>query len=103
MDKEYKPIVCEKDLAFYERKLCDMKPTNSSPETKSMYHHLMQHKGKLIKAEVVSNGCAHQKIGLLMDVGEDFIVIRIGNSAISTVIPMKNLHCVTVMHRNYRF
>ncbi len=107
MDNEMRSIKNEKDLMFYEQKLdsiCDFEKTykkpDLSPKKGLLEHHLTTHKGKLVKIELAGNGCKKQKIGQLLDVGEDYVVIKVGNAPVSTVIPIGNMECITFIHNN---
>lgn len=109
MENKMKPIVCERDLEFYERNIRNMNADRLRVETevetrrKNMLgNHLMTHKGKLVKVETVAGNCLKAKVGLLLEVGADFIVLKIGNSPVSTVIPINSVHFITIVHDNNR-
>ena len=109
MENKMVPIVTEKDLDHYEKRLnqMDMRPkTRTNPpvvtEKNMLENHLTAGKGKLVKVEVCGGGCLQSKIGFLLDVGEDFIVIKNSGASVSAVIPMCNLHCITFVHNNVR-
>ena len=109
MENKMVPIVPEKDLDYYEKRLSgmEMRPKNRNnpptvTEKNMLENHLTAGKGKLVKVEVCGGGCLQSKVGLLLDVGDDFIVIKNSGASVSTVIPMCNLHCVTFIHNNDR-
>ncbi len=106
MKNEIIPIVTEKDLEHYEQHLSKMEMpkklcTAEKPLTRSLLsNHLTLCKGKLVKAEICGGGCLQAKTGLLLDVGEDYIVIKSSAAAVSTVIPIANIHSITFIHNN---
>ena len=109
MENKMVPIVTEKDLDHYEKRLnqMDMRPkTRTNPpvvtEKNMLENHLTAGKGKLVKVEVCGGSCLQSKIGFLLDVGEDFIVIKNSGASVSAVIPMSNLHCITFVLNNDR-
>ena len=109
MENKPVPILTEKDLDHYEKRLnqMDMRPKNCTnppvvAEKNMLENHLTAGKGKLVKVEVCGGGCLQSKVGLLLDVGSDFIVIKNSGASVSTVIPMCNLHCITFVHNNDR-
>ena len=81
MENKMMHISCEKDLEVYEKHLNEM-----------TYKPVAQYKGFL-------RGAA-RKVGKLLEVNEDYIVLKMGEACVSTVIPMKNIHFITVAHRN---
>ncbi len=103
MEKEIRPIVCERDLEYYENRLNKM-PINGTINTNKslLAHHLTSCKGKLVRVEICSGGCVQIKVGLLLDVGTDFISIRQGTAPISTAIPISNIMSITFIHNNDR-
>ena len=109
MENKMVPIVTEKDLEHYEKRLnsMDIRPKNRTnppivTEKNMLENHLTAGKGKLVKAEICGGGCLQTKVGLLLDVGDDYIVIKNSGASVSTVIPMGNLHCITFIHNNDR-
>lgn len=107
MENKMVPIVTEKDLDHYEKRLnqMDMRIKNRTnppivTEKNMLENHLTAGKGKLVKVEVCGGGCLQSKVGMLLDVGSDFIVIKNSGASVSTVIPICNLHCITFIHNN---
>ena len=107
MENKMVPIVTEKDLDHYEKRLnqMDMRIKNRTnppivTEKNLLENHLTAGKGKLVKVEVCGGGCLQSKVGMLLDVGSDFIVIKNSGASVSTVIPICNLHCITFIHNN---
>ncbi len=96
MDNYLKPIMSEEDLKAYDYRLKTIKNQNA------MNEYLLTHKGKLIKIEMAENNCCKFKTGKLLDVGQDYIVIKTGNTVISRVIPFCNIKCITFVHDNDR-
>lgn len=109
MENKMKPIVCEKDLEYYENNLrnisCNrirVEPMEETLGKKSLTSHLVKHKGKLVKVETVMGNCTKSKNGILLEVGSDFIVLRMGNVPVSTTVPVNQIHFITVIHDNNR-
>lgn len=109
MENNMKPIVCEKDLEYYENNLrnmsCSRIRVESVEETlrkNSLTSHLIKHKGKLVKVETVMGSCTKSKSGILLEVGTDFIVLKMGNVPVSITVPLNQIHFITVIHDNNR-
>ncbi len=100
MEREMRSIMNEQDLEYYESHLSSL-DNSCNINRKSLFGaHLTSCKGKLVKVEICSGGCRQTKSGLLLDVGEDFISIRVGNAPVSTAIPIANIHSITFIHGN---
>ena len=107
MEREIIPIVSEKDLEYYENRLNQMavsdkmcKVSETTKQKSLLGHHLTVCKGKLVKVEICSGNCLQSKVGMLLDVGADYIVIKSSNAPVSTVVPINNIHCITFVHNN---
>ncbi len=103
MDGNIRSIVNDRDLDYYEKRLNKISYENVSEDitSKSIFGHYMTScKGKLVKVEICGGGCMQTKIGMLLDVGADYIVIREGNACVSTAIPVANIHSITFVHNN---
>ncbi len=103
MEHELCHISEEKDLTVYEQQLADINKLTIIPKQKNLFaSYLTIHKGKLVKVELSCNSACKFKVGILLDVGEDFVAIRVGNTCISTVIPFENIECISFIHNNDR-
>lgn len=107
MENEMRSIKGERDLMYYEENLKNMRGFEKNSQRSdsvikkgTLEHHLTSHKGKLVKIELVGNGYKKFKIGQLLDVGEDYVVIKVGNAPVSTVVPISNIECITFVHNN---
>ncbi len=101
MDNKLCAILGEKDLEIYDKHLKAMqKPVYQNFQKGIMANYLTTHKGKLVKVELMSKDCNRPKTGTLLDVGEDYIVLKIGNSCVSTVIPTDRIKCISFVHNN---
>ncbi|MBQ6848217.1 MAG: hypothetical protein IJO62_04835 [Clostridia bacterium] len=100
MEKEMHAIMNERDLEYYENRLDNLTNTCNINRKSLFGAHLTSCKGKLVSVEICSGGCRQTKSGLLLDVGEDFISIRISNAPVSTAIPIANIHSITFIHNN---
>lgn len=109
MDNEIRSILSERDLEYYEDRLdklsCENKHSKIMDVTAKqslLGHHLTSCKGKLVKVEICGGGCMQAKSGLLLDVGADFITLKMGSCPITTAIPITNIHSITFIHNNDR-
>ncbi len=101
MENGMRAILSEKDLEYYENRLNNLSSPKQSQKS-LLGHHLTSCKGKLVKVEICSGGCRQTKVGQLLDVGEDFISLKMGNAPVSTAIPITNIHAITFVHNNDR-
>ena len=100
MENKMMHINCEKDLEFYEKHLTQM-PYNEALQHKGDFaKHLTGCIGKWVMVETCCGRGAAKKIGKLLEVNEDYIVLKMGEACVSTAVPMKNIHFITVAHRN---
>ena len=105
----------ESDLAIYERYLnkettkmqsaqikIETKPKENMPEHLSnpifFQCFLKKHIGKLIKAESLIGNRLDTRIGILLDVGSDYMVIKPGKNCVTTVIDLKCVKYVSIIH-----
>lgn len=100
MEKETHAILDDSDLEYYRQRLDKITYEETKPQKVSFCSHLTVAKGKLVRVEICSLGCRYTKCGLLLDVGEDFVSIRVGNAAVSTAIPINNILSITLIHGN---
>ena len=106
------PIVSEKDLNVYENYLKqENKQKNISikskvyvPETLTnpvfLPAFLKNHIGKLVKIESLVGECLQAKIGTLLQVGADFVVIKLNQNCSSMVIEGRSIKFITIIHDN---
>lgn len=106
------PIVNEKDLSVYENYLRqDNKAKNMPIKNKSYVPEtltnpvflpafLKNHIGKLVKIESLVGDCLQVKMGTLLDVGADFIVIKLNQNCSSMVIEGRSIKFITIIHDN---
>ena len=111
-----KYIKNESDLAVYEKYL-NREIAKSTPSVKiERYENnvrteapsgplvyqcfLRKHIGKLIKAESLIGNRLEARIGILMEVGSDFIVIRPNKNCVTTVIDLKCVKYISIIHNN---
>lgn len=111
-----KYIKSESDLAVYEKYL-SREFSKSTPSVKLersdntirteaqssplVYQcFLKKHIGKLIKAESLIGNRLEARIGILMEVGSDFIVIRPNKNCVTTVIDLKCVKYISIIHNN---
>ena len=100
MEKETRAILNDSDLEYYRKRLNTITYEDSTAKKSSFCNHLLMAKGKLVMVEICSSGCRQTRYGMLLDVGEDFISIRVGNAPVSTVIPISNILSLTLIHNN---
>ena len=106
------PIVNEKDLNVYENYLRQDNKTTSVvvknksyvPETLTnpvfLPAFLKNHIGKLVKIESLIGDCLQAKVGTLLQVGADFVVIKLNQNCSSMVIEGRSIKFITVIHDN---
>lgn len=100
MENKMMHINCEKDLEFYEKNLTQM-PYNETLQHKGDFaKHLTGCIGKWVMVETCSGRCMSKKVGKLLEVGEDYIVIKMSEDCVSTIIPKQNINFITVAHKN---
>ena len=102
------PIVSEKDLSVYEDFLLQdtkhLTQNNKSftPETLTnpifLPAYLKNHIGKLVKIEAQIGENLETKIGTLMQIGADFVVIKLKQNCSSMVIEGKCIKFITIIH-----
>ena len=93
MQNKMVSINCEKDLEFYEKHLI-----GDLSNEMNFKKHLTNCKGKMVLVETCVGGNVSKKNGKLLEVGDDYIVLKNSNSCQSTIIPADNIHFVTVSH-----
>ncbi len=109
-------IETEKDLQEYEDYLKKnfpeknvkntmlQKPIISNPRVLSSPvfsgGYLRQNIGKLLKVESLIGNILDTRIGILLDVGADFIAIKINKSCCSLIIPTMAIKYITIIHDN---
>jgi len=116
-----KYIKNESDLAVYEsylRKHTEKLPVNQirieNKEEDNLPEHLKnpvffqcflkKHIGKLIKAESLIGNRLDTRIGILLEIGSDYMVIKPGKTCVTTVIDLKCVKYVSIIHdNNYKF
>ena len=91
-------ISCEKDLYHYEKYLKNEQITDNG----AFNSYLNSIKGKLIKTETIICGRLECRIGILMEVGSDYIIIKPTKECVSTVIKLEDIKFITVIHDNDR-
>lgn len=121
------PIVNENDLKFYDEyiKRCDnsvqegntagteldvwienrpaprqTRGTNENSNSEYLNLYLNGLIGKLIRVESLIGGCLERRIGTLMKVGADFLVIKLYQSCSTMIIEANTVKYITVIHDN---
>ncbi len=116
-------ITSEQDLIAYEkylkngkRELCSEKKQyhmqietpkkTQTPEILSnpifFQCYLKKHIGKLIKAESLIGNRLENRMGTLIDVGSDYIVIKPTKHCVTTMINLKSVKYISIIHDNDR-
>lgn len=104
------PIVSENDLKFYENRLNScrtVKPANTvctvmPQETKKSYMSdmLKETVGKVVRIESLVGGCLESRIGTLIKVGADYVVLKLYQSCSTMICEASSIKYVTVIHDN---
>lgn len=105
-----KPIVREEDLKYYEDYLNNISLQKPRPKTiqnqKPMENLMLSQNylqtviGKLLKVEILNSGYNDNKIGVLVDVGMDYIIIKQYQGCCTVMIPTNNIKFITIIHDN---
>ncbi len=102
------PIMNDKDLKVYEDylKKDNQKPVIKSyvPETLTntvfLPAYLKNHIGKLVKIEALVGNRLECRVGTLLEVGADFLVIKLQQNCCTTVIGGNSIKFITIIHDN---
>lgn len=70
------------------------------PDTAFFYNYLKKHKGKLIKAESLIGNRLESRIGILLEIGNDYIVLKLPRSNCTLAIKTVTIKYVTIVHDN---
>jgi len=62
--------------------------------------YLKNHIGKLVKTESLVGNCIEIRIGILLEVGIDYIVLKLSTNCCSMVIPSSSIKYITIVHDN---
>lgn len=104
------PIVNENDLKFYESHLNSCradKPksqmcTVMPQEIRKSYMPdiLRETIGKVVRIESLVGGCLESRIGTLIKVGADYVVLKLYQSCSTMICEASSIKYVTVIHDN---
>lgn len=90
--KTQKIKITDKNSSYYD----DTKPQKKSYRNDYLKNHI----GKLIKVESLICERLESRIGILMEVGNDYIVIKPNRSCCSMVIGSQSIEYITIIHNN---
>lgn len=118
------PITNDKDLSFYEEyiKKYDAEPTEKTEkscktamenslsrvnkaalclsDTAYMPAFLKTARGKLVRVESLIGGCLESRVGVLLDVGADYIVLKLYRGCSTMICELSSIKYITVIHDN---
>lgn len=107
------PITNENDLKIYEDYLkkdtkmqrtqkCTLKSYTPETLTNSVFlpAYLKKHVGKLVKIEALVGDCLVCRVGTLLEIGADFVVIKLQQNCCSMVIEGSSIKFITIIHDN---
>lgn len=109
------PITGDKDLKYYEDylKKCDngsecrvtvekgSKCNNMRlTDTAYMPAFLNTMVGKLVRVESLIGGCLESRVGILMNVGADYIVLKLYRGCSTMICEASSIKYITVIHDN---
>ncbi|MBR6533343.1 MAG: hypothetical protein IKT44_02825 [Clostridia bacterium] len=94
------PITTENDLSFYENYLHQEFDVLPKP-THNLTDYLKPHIGKTIKADCAVGNRLESKIGILTQVGEDFITITL-QSKKDMIIGLKTVKFLTILQNSIK-
>lgn len=105
-----KPIVREEDLKYYEDYLNNISLPNKNSKSLTAkkpienlefsQNYLQTVIGKLLKVEFLNSNSNDLKIGILLDVGMDYIIIKQYQNCCTVMIPTNNIKFITIIHDN---
>ena len=110
-----KKLNCENDLKNYENYIEQYNQpktiTNRSCQrytdeyeeklySNDMTTYLKKHIGKLVKVESLFNNRLDIRIGTIIDIGCDHIVLKLHSCCCSLVVPINSIKYITVAHDN---
>lgn len=82
-------------------------PNRSAPATTGSFSstmffqgYLKNHIGKLVKVESLLGNCLENRIGVLFEVGANYIVLKLHKSACSMMIEASSIKYITIIHDN---
>jgi len=87
-------ITDEKDLELYENYL----KTEFLDYPTDYKNCIERHKGKLVKVESFISGRIYSRCGVLSEIGNDYITITSNKGCISTIVNLKDIKYITVIH-----
>jgi len=73
---------------------------SNMPDNSFFYGYLKSHKGKLIKAESLIGNKLESRIGILLEIGNDYIVIKLPRSNCTMLIKTAAIKYITIVHDN---
>ena len=115
------PIRSDKDLNFYEDylkscdteqgdKSCKMTVENSHSrgvntctrlsEEAFLPAYLKTMTGKLVRVESLIGGCLESRVGILLEVGADYIVLKLYRGCSTMICDASSIKYITVIHDN---
>ena len=115
------PIRSDKDLNFYEdylkscdteqgEKSCKMTVENSPLRERKTYMrlsdaaflpaYLKTMTGKLVRVESLIGGCLESRVGILLEVGADYIVLKLYRGCSTMICEASSIKYITVIHDN---
>lgn len=77
-------------------------PYKSNYTSNSMFFqgYLKNHIGKLVKVESLIGGCLETRIGILFEVGANYMVLKLNRSSCSMMIEASSVKYITIIHDN---
>lgn len=69
-------------------------------ENSFFYSYLKEHRGKLIKVESLIANRLESRIGILIKIGNDYIVLKLPRSNCTLIIKAESIKYVTIVHDN---
>lgn len=94
------PITTENDLSFYENYLLGEFDVSPKP-TQNLTDYLGAYIGKTVKIDCAIGNRLESKIGILTQVGEDFITITL-QSKKDMIIGLKAVKFLTILQNNIK-
>ena len=114
------PITGDKDLKYYEDylKKCEKPQMGNNTECRMTVENRPEHSnmclndtaylpgflntmvGKLVRVESLIGGCLESRIGILLNVGTDYIVLKLYRGCSTMICEFSAIKYITVIHDN---
>ncbi len=87
---------------YYMMSKSSVLPANQSIQNSNMFFqgYLRNHRGKLVRVESLLGNRLESRIGILFEVGANYIVLKLNRNACSMMIEASSIKYITIIHDN---